>query len=574
MFVGDIAVPGMIYAQTIRSPIPRGRLLSIKAPRLPGSYTLVTAADIPGKNELEGCLLPILAKDALSYIGEPVALLLGPDEVKLEDLCSRITAAVEGETPVFSGGEDDFTNRKVEIRNVPRVSGEVKTLVKGAYTTGVQEHWYAEPTGAVASFTDKKLSVSTATQWPFHVKRSVAEVLGINEDDVIIEAARTGLHLDGRVWYPSLIACQAALGALVTGHPVKLMLSRGEDLRYSPKRNAARIAIKSDLGEKGEPLGAEVEIKTELGAYGIFADELLDRGCLGALGVYRWPAVSVRGQAQKTNIPPQGPFAGFGLSQGFFAAERHVSLIADTLGVDPAEWRKKNFLRHNDKLGIGIPLKDALCPEQLLDSAASMSDYYRKWAAYELLRRRRKAAEWDNVKEPFRGVGIAVGYQGSGFLYSGKNRGNSGVELILEKDGSLEIRTGASSAEYAPIWQKLAQDILALEASQIRIKTDLSGSPDSGPASLSRNITALTKLVERCCLIIRKQRFRDPRPIVVRRQVRPVKFSPWDQKDLAADGGAFAHLGWAAAVVEVEIDTVSFCPKIRGVWLSVDGGRI
>ncbi|MDR1058750.1 MAG: molybdopterin-dependent oxidoreductase, partial [Treponema sp.] len=161
-----------------------------------------------------------------------------------------------------------------------------------------------------------------------------------------------------------------------------------------------------------------------------------------------------------------------------------------------------------------------------------------------------------------------------GFLYSGKNRGNSGVELILEKDGSLEIKTGASSAEYAPIWQKLAQDILALEASQIRIKTDLSGSPDSGPASLSRNITALTKLVERCCHIIRKQRFRDPLPIVVRRQVRPAKFSPWDQKDLAADGGAFAHLGWAAAVVEVEIDTVSFCPKIRGVWLSVDGGRI
>jgi CO/xanthine dehydrogenase Mo-binding subunit len=573
MFVEDISVRGMIYAQTIRSPIARGRLLSIKAPRLPNSYTLVTAADIPGINELEDCSLPILAKDTLSYIGEAVALLIGPDEVKLEDLCSQIIVTTEEETPVFSGGEDDFVRRKVEIRPVPRAPREAKTLVQGSYTTGIQEHWYAEPTGAVASFKDKKLSVLTATQWPIHVKRSIAGVLKIDMEDVTVEAAQPGLHLDGKIWYPSLIACQAALGALVTGQPVKLMLTRGEDLRYSPKRNAAQIDIKSGLGEKGEPLGIEVEIKTGLGAYGIFAEELLDRGCLGALGVYRWPSISIAGRAQRTNIPPHGPFAGFGLSQGFFAAERHVSLIADTLGMDPAEWRKNHFLRHTEKLGIGIPLKDTLYPEQLLDSAASMSDYYRKWASYELLRRRRKATEW-NTKEPLRGIGIALAYQGSGFLYSGKNRGSSGVELILEKDGSLEIRTGASAAGYAQIWQKLAEDILALEGSQVRIKTDLSGSPDSGPASLSRNITALTKLVERCCLTIRKQRFRDPLPIVVRRQIRPVKFSPWEQKNLSADGGAFAHLGWAAAVVEVEIDPVSFCPKLRGVWLSVDGGRI
>jgi CO/xanthine dehydrogenase Mo-binding subunit len=96
--------------------------------------------------------------------------------------------------------------------------------------------------------------------------------------------------------------------------------------------------------------------------------------------------------------------------------------------------------------------------------------------------------------------------------------------------------------------------------------------PDSGPSSLSRNITVITKLVERACTAIRKQRFRDPLPITVRRSYHPLNVPGWEGKPY--DQASLSHLSWGAAVVEVEIDPVEYTPKIRGAWLGVDGGRI
>jgi CO/xanthine dehydrogenase Mo-binding subunit len=127
-----------------------------------------------------------------------------------------------------------------------------------------------------------------------------------------------------------------------------------------------------------------------------------------------------------------------------------------------------------------------------------------------------------------------------------------------------------------------------VEAASVRIiPGDTDTAPDAGPASLSRNITVVTKLVERACLAIRKQRFRDPLPITVRRACRPVKTPSWNNglngsNRSGGSGGfidfidqnALAHLGWGAAVVEVEIEPVEYVPRIRGVWLGVDGGKI
>jgi CO/xanthine dehydrogenase Mo-binding subunit len=419
------------------------------------------------------------------------------------------------------------------------------------------------------------LVIHTATQWPFHVKRSVEKVLKYRAGPVIIQKVSMGIHLDGKIWYPSLTACHAALGAYITKKPVKLVLARMEDFRYSPKRNGAGIHIRSALGEKGEILATEVELSAGLGAYDVFADEIIDASVLGCLGIYRHGALKIDGFAQKANLPPQGPFAGFGLAQGIFAAERHVSRIADSLHQDPAEWRKNNFLPRNSKLALGAAIKEDIPVEQLLDTAASMSDYYRKWASYELLRIHRAGKEWDIKRDPLRGIGIALGYQVNGFLRFGSGRGSYAVETTLDKDGSLEIRTSmvSSGSEYEKIWRDIASEILSVDPSLVRVKADTTeGVPDSGPGTLSRNIFTITRLVERCCLSIRKQRFRDPLPITVRRASRPEKITGWGGSVI--DASAISRPGWGAAVVEIQIDPVSWKPEIRGAWLAVDGGRI
>ena len=620
----------MLHALTIRSPIARGRLVSIECPQLPEDYTLLTAEDIPGENSLGDSDLPILASGELSYKGEPIALLLGPDKDTLEKYACNCKIVAEEDTPVFSIGDEAnaevVATRDICVGDPEGAFASAASTVKSDYETGIQEHWYSEPCGAIAWIelqetqeehteqeeaeapppasipkpVDLRLIVSTATQWPFHVRHSVARVLGPEAPAVQVKPSITGLHLDGKLWYPSLISCHAALGAWITGRPVRLVLSKKDDFSFSPKRFGTSISVSSAFDEKGDLIGTKVEASINLGAYGVGTMEMLDQVCLGSLGMYEAKNICFKGKAFRTNIPPQGPFAGFGLAQGSFALERHVSLIADGHRQDPSEWRKKNFLKAST-LSPGLPIKDAIPWEQLIDTAVKMSDYSRKWASYELLRQKRKElmpqddshhAMRMEKSENLRGIGIAMGYQGNGFLHPGMDGGGYGVELILEKDGSLEIKTGMAGTEHGTVWTDIALEILGVDAENVRINRAIDDEAfpvpktmepgptlEPGPAVMSRKTTAFAELVEQACLAIRGQRFRDPLPISVRETASPLENPEWSRhfslpNGEAPDCGGFLRPGSAAAVVEVEIDPVEYVPRIRGVWLAVDGGRI
>lgn len=579
-FVEDMTMHALQHAVVLRSPVSAGRLEGIDAPRMPHAYTLVRAADIPGKNFLEGFSLSmsVLASDTLSYLGEPVALLVGPDPSHLERYAAACAVRAREEKPQYSCekfSSDRLASKRTVVLGDPDRAFKAAALVtEGTYRTGIQEHWYPEPHSALASFSYDKMLINVGTQWPFLVRRAVAAVLGVSQEDVIVEAAELGFHLDGKLWYPALVAAHAALGAFVCRKPVKLVLSRDEDMRFSPKRPASEVKIRSAVGKNGELLALEARTVLNVGSGGPFAEEMLDRHCLGSVGAYRCPNIRMEGFAVRTNLPPAGPFAGLGLSQASFAVERHVSRIADELGRDPAQWRQEHALGRGDRLITGNPLRDAVPSAELIDAVCAMSDYRRKWASYRM--QSAAVAERRGVSDgPLRGIGLSFAYQGNGFLSAGADRGNFSVEATLGKDGTLEIRTSAvpSGAETCDIWRRIAAEELAMDMADIVIvpnRTDLV--PDSGPASLSRNITVVTKLIERCCTAVRKQRFRDPLPITVRRAYRPPRTAGFDAA--LSEGSPFLQLGWGAAVVETEVDPLDYTPKVRGVWLLVDGGRI
>jgi len=610
-FVSDIYVPHMLHALVVRSPVARGRLVSVECPQLPDDYTLLTAEDIPGENTLGDSDVPILAGGWLSHIGEPVALLLGPDRDELEKYADNCKVVAEEDTPVFSmadAAETDIVARRELCAGDPEAAfaGAASTF-QSDYETGIQEHWYSEPCGAVAWIEPQdtpeglgpedqrpeglrpsglRLIVRTATQWPFHVGDSVARVLAGPDAPVVhVEPCAVDIHLDGKFLYPSLVSCHAALGAWITGMPVRMVLSKKEDFAFSPKRFGTGISVSSAFDEKGELTGVKVEARINVGAYGAGATEMLDQVCLGSLGMYAAKNVSFRGTAFRTNIPPQGPFAGFGLAQGAFAMERHVSLIADDRRQDPAEWRRVNFPKAGT-LSPGLPVTDAVPWDRLVETATGMSDYGRKWASYELLRRKRREqlpqdeapqAVWPERGETLRGIGMAMGFQGNGLLHPGPDGGSYGVELILEKDGSLEIKTGMPGAGRGTVWTDIAMEILGVEAENVRVNGE--DGMEAGPAVMSRKTTALAELVERACLAIRGLRFRDPLPISAKETAGPSENPEWSRLfrlpgGEAPDCGGFLRPGAAAAVVEVEIDPVEYVPRIRGVWLAVDGGRV
>jgi CO/xanthine dehydrogenase Mo-binding subunit len=582
VFLEDIYPPDLLYAVTIRSPIAKGILKDILFPKLPDGYTIITAKNIPGKNIFPDTNMPILCSKNLSYIGEPVALLLGPDKSKLDEMAFECMVLADEENAVFTCEEAAQANnkpaavREIKTGDTEDVFQKTGKIVTGSYVTGIQEHWYAEPTGAVTLYdNENNLTVKTATQWPYHVKRSVAGFLGIDQGTVNVEPTSLCLHMDGKLWFSSLVSCHAALGTFITKKPVRLILNREEDILYSPKRCNSNIDIVSTIDEKGNITAAEIDISVNLGAHGVNSNEILDQVCLGSIGFYNIENLKIKARADTTNIPPQGPYSGFGLSQGFFALERHVSQIADMVNKDPAQWRIEHL-----NSGLVLPANspaDRLSSEELISNTVKMSDYARKWASYELLRQSFKGKKHEKGENP-RGIGIAIGFQGNGLLYNVEDKGLYSVEVTLTKESILEIKTSINSSEdYARIWEKIVLQTISIKPGNVRIVTD--SAPDCGPSCASRNITAVTKLVEKCCLAIRKQRFHNPLPITVRRSIKPQNGALWGGRFLPPDGkvmdiSGFTRLGKACAVVEVSMDTVECIPKIRGVWMGVDGGKI
>jgi len=594
-FLEDIYPQNLLYAATIRSPVARGLLRSIESPVLPEGYTLITAENIPGENKLEGTNMPILTGDILNYIGEPVAILLGGDKTKLEELALRCKVNVHEDTPVFScddpnscteikreiiiGNTSEISQRKNDIKKNTDTSDSNKDVsgenyFSCTYTTGIQEHWYAEPVGAVTWWEDEKsenvLVVKTATQWPAHVKNSIVKVFGMESLEIKIEPTALNLHMDGKLWYPSLIACHAAIGTYITKRPVRFILSREEDFLYTPKRCKTNIDIASILSKNGKINALEIDVCVNLGAYMVNGEEILDNVCLGSLGMYNFDNLKLTARAKKTNLPPQGEFSGFGLAQGNYAIERHISLITGLYDSDPSSW-KVNYTNTSSILPVSIPESSNISGEELIKTVIRISDYKRKWASNELLRQNRnnKIPESENP----RGIGIAAGYQSNGLLYPHNENEDCSAEVTLTKEGTIEIKTNIiSSEDYKKIWERVITETISIEPDMIRIVPE--NAPDCGPSCSSRNITSITKLVEECCKTISKQRFHEPLPITVKETLKPKSGSLRSGSWNVADINSLSKPGLAAAVVEVMIDHIDYTPVIRGIWLAVDGGKI
>jgi CO/xanthine dehydrogenase Mo-binding subunit len=444
LFVDDIRLSNQYFAITIRSPAARRKLKGISCPALDSQYRLIRAADIPGNKYLADSLVPVLAEENLSYIGEPVAILAGPDAVKLEELAAEIIVETEDDSaaddsvkpPVFSLTEPEAeiavqimrsidasiktssTNKEKPLDNSESARGagnlpsgspaeDTKALdtppepepplITGTYKTAIQEHWYSEPHGALANPADKGIVIYTATQCPAHVKRSVAAALSLPVEDVSLELADTGLHFDGKIWYPSLVAVHAAITAFIMKQPVKLMLTREEDFRFSPKRPETIIEFSTRLNPDGEPAETEIKVRANFGTDSFFTNEMLDNIAKAAAGSYKLGNIKLSADAALTNLPSASPFAGFGAAQGAFALERHIAKIADVLGLDCWEWRRQHY--NEKKTSVDEIVK-------LSENLIAHSDYRRKWSAYELLRNQEKIT--GNKMNPRRGIGITT----------------------------------------------------------------------------------------------------------------------------------------------------------------------
>jgi CO/xanthine dehydrogenase Mo-binding subunit len=506
-YVDDLAFPGMLHGWVVRSPHPHAKVLSLDAQSalaFADVACVVTHDDVPGDNVVHVVYddQPALAQDVVRYVGEPVALVAAFTRkaakaaaegmiVQYEKLpvVSDPVEALLPESPVIvslaeaaEGGGNLFNEMVLYKGEVDAGFAEADVIIDGEYETGYQEHAYIETQGAIAVPEENgSFAIYGSMQCPFYVQRAVAKVLGLPLSKIRVIQTTTGGAFGGKEDVPSQICSLAALMAWKTRRPVKLVLDRGEDVMTTSKRHPSRVHYRTGTKADGTITAIDVEVILNAGAYQTLSSAVLWRSVCTAAGPYRVPHVRVNAKSVATNTVPNGAFRGFGSPQVIFPHEAQMDLLADKLGMDRAEIRRRNVLRPGDRSSTEQLLEDSVGIAESLDRAIEMIGWQQRLAA---------VAEFNAVHhDASRGLGISCVLYGVGLGGKAPFLDKAGSTMKLEADGSVGVAVGT-----VEMGQGLTTSLLQIAAEELGIPidriqlapVDTSRVPDSGPTVASR----------------------------------------------------------------------------------------
>jgi CO/xanthine dehydrogenase Mo-binding subunit len=354
-YIDDLSFPGMLYGRTIRSTIARGTVRDIRLDFDRAGFTIVGPDDVPGRNlvALIDDDQPCLAERHIRHVAEPLLLLAHADRERLNAAAVRIDCDIE--TPVFDVERSDEIQSELLIEggDVERGLAAADVVIEGEYRTGHQEQLYIEPNGVIAIPEAGGITVHGSLQCPYYVHRALGVLLDLPPERVRVVQSETGGGFGGKEEYPSMIAGHAALLALKSGRPVKIVYDRTEDMVATTKRHPFIVRHRTGVMRDGTLVAMDIDILVDGGAYVTLTPVVLSRGAIHATGPYRCPNVRIRGRAMTTNTPPNGAFRGFGAPQTQFAVEVHLGRIARALGIDEVDLRAHNALRPGDVTATG-----------------------------------------------------------------------------------------------------------------------------------------------------------------------------------------------------------------------------
>ena len=361
MYGADLKRPGMLYGAMVVSPHAHARIRSIDwAPALSvgGVAAVLTAKDIPGPNSY-GTILkdqPFLAGDKVRYVGDPVAIVIAANE----ELARRVTREVRVDYEKLPGLFDPreamkpdairihekgniLIHSKMRKGNIEEGFRKAHVVVEKRFITQTVEHAYIEPEAALAYWEGEMLVVHGCSQGPHYHRQEIARMLGLPTSRVRLIQATTGGGFGGKI--DLSLQHFVALGAFVTGRPVKMVWNRDESLRTSTKRHPFFLHYRMGATRDGHLTAALTEIIGNTGAYASFGPAVILRSATMALGPYDCPHVHVDAYGVHTNLQIAGAMRGFGAPQMSPCHEPLMDEIGRKCGLSPVEIRRMNMLR-------------------------------------------------------------------------------------------------------------------------------------------------------------------------------------------------------------------------------------
>ncbi len=364
----DINLPRMLHGKILRSSYPHARILRIntkKAERLPGVKAVVTGKDTLGVKQgiwrrfKELCDEEILARSKVRYIGEPVAAVAAVDEDTTEEALDLIEveyeplpgvfepleAIKEGAPQLHEHAERNINvTRHIEWGDVDEGFKEADHIREDWFRCSSQHHVCMETHNAVASYSpDKKLTVWTSTQSHYYIQVLLSWMLGLRENDIRVISRYTGGGFGSKFELDSAQFCSSLL-SMKLFRPVKITLTREEEFMATKRRTPMFYYLRTGVKKDGTFVAKEGRVFTEGGAYtSMGATALYLTGFFQAFP-YVWPSYRYDGYRVYTNTAPTSAMRGFGAPQATFCAETQIDLIANDLGIDPVEIRRKNAM--------------------------------------------------------------------------------------------------------------------------------------------------------------------------------------------------------------------------------------
>jgi CO/xanthine dehydrogenase Mo-binding subunit len=469
-------------------------------------------------------------------------------------------------------------------------AGEGHVAAAGSFETAFVEHAYIEPEAGYAEATAEGVTVVACTQAPYMDREETARVLGIAEDQVRIVPTACGGGFGGKL--DVSIQPLLAVAAWKLGRPVRIVYSRTESMASTTKRHPALITARMAADAEGRFAAFAMEARFNTGAYASWGPTVANRVPAHASGPYRVPNVANHAAAIYTNDTPAGAFRGFGVPQAAIATECLVDDLAEKLGMDRWEIRRRNAIGHGDATPSGQVLHASAGLPQCLDALKP------EWEA--MLAR---AAAHNAANERHRlGAGIACMWYGCG---NTSMSNPSRMRLVLGRDGALTLFNGAVDIGQGSttVIAQICADALGLPLDRFRfVLGDTALTFDAGKTSASRQtfvsgraayeagadlrrkILALANAGEDAALALDGARLTVTDGAGASRVIELAALGadlegdgrydpPTTALDADGQGTPYATYGFAAQIALVRVDTLLGTVKVEEIVAAQDVGR-
>ncbi|MFH1277710.1 MAG: molybdopterin cofactor-binding domain-containing protein [Candidatus Eisenbacteria bacterium] len=495
-FTDDFPQKGMLVAKILGSPHAHARIRSIDvsaAAALPGVHALLTHENVrgdrpwsendpgrfprvaytrAGQDYVEPSPYDYFLFDAkVRHVGDRVAAVAAESEEVAAEALRRIRvdyevlpavltpeeglregAPVVHDEPDIVRAEDPARNRCAAVdctlRDPARGFAEADLVVEGTYFSPRVQHAQMELHGAVCYLDDDgRLTVICTTQVPFHTRRQIGQALGLPVGRIRVIKPRIGGGFGGK--QEMVLEDVAAALTLASGRPVRLELSRFEDLNAVRCRHSMSIDVKVGVKKDGTLTAMEMVALVDAGAYGSHSPTVPTNTGNKNLPRYRCPNMRYKFDAVYTNLPPAGAMRGYGTPQGAFALECHMDEVAERLGMDPVDFRLATTVREGDADELSphiYEVKASNVPEDERSAwkieSCGLRECIEKGAEAIGWREKRKRYAEENARNPLikKGVGMCCLSQGSGVA----GIDTAGATVKLNEDGSVTLMIGAA----------------------------------------------------------------------------------------------------------------------------------